>query len=238
MSISEMSRIWKDSSQKGNHLLLLLAIADNANDDGYAFPGISYLAHKTRMAERTVIRMIDDLTASGELIALRRRTKGNRYMVLSGCSDTVRETRIALISDIINSLTAKKSYITDKVVSELPTTINKPSIETPSGGRQRDLVYEAVYEGLTGAAYVSGQSRQLGLANRIRKDLRQIDATPEAVSQYYAALRAKGLSPTTDSAKVQAGALAIMQGGNGHNKPHIESMDELPEFTPKGADNG
>src|SRR5262249_54820303 len=46
-----------------------LAIADYCHDDGAgAFPSISMLAHKTRMAERSVQYGIKKLVSSGELI--------------------------------------------------------------------------------------------------------------------------------------------------------------------------
>lgn len=129
MSIKEMSRVWSDSKCKGNELLLLLAIADNANDSGYCYPGIAYLAQKTRMSERTVIRMIDELETVGELAAIRRRTKGNRYMILSGCDTAEKERRMAQLTDIANPVTANLSHITDSVVGKLPTTTKEPSIK-------------------------------------------------------------------------------------------------------------
>jgi DnaD/phage-associated family protein len=52
---------------KGSALLLLLAIADFADDDGVAFPGTSTLAEKIRMSERQVVRLRQMLYESGEL---------------------------------------------------------------------------------------------------------------------------------------------------------------------------
>jgi len=40
MSIKVMSYVWEASKAKGSELLLLLAIADHAADDGYCWPGI------------------------------------------------------------------------------------------------------------------------------------------------------------------------------------------------------
>ena len=67
MSIRVMTNVWENSIAKGSVLLLLLAIADNANDDGEAWPGTEYLAHKIRMSERQVIRLRQKLYDSGEL---------------------------------------------------------------------------------------------------------------------------------------------------------------------------
>ncbi len=68
MSIRIMSLVWERSQHKGSELLLLLAIADNANDQGVAYPSIRTLAKKTRLRERTVQYLLrDKLEPSGEL---------------------------------------------------------------------------------------------------------------------------------------------------------------------------
>ncbi len=67
MSISVIEMVWSHSTQKSGNLLVLLAIADNAWDSGYAYPGVDYLAAKTRMSPRNVQRCIRNLEAAGEL---------------------------------------------------------------------------------------------------------------------------------------------------------------------------
>lgn len=62
-----MSRVWDHSKQSGTPLLLLLAIADFANDDGMAWPGVETLAKKIRMSERYVHRLVKELSEAGEL---------------------------------------------------------------------------------------------------------------------------------------------------------------------------
>jgi hypothetical protein len=68
MSIAIMTQVWQHSQHKGSELLLLLAIADNANDQGLAYPSIRTLAKKTRLKERTVQYLLrNKLEPSGEL---------------------------------------------------------------------------------------------------------------------------------------------------------------------------
>lgn len=68
MSIRVMTRVWEHSQAKGSGLLLLLAIADFAHDDGGgAWPSISKLAKKIRMNSRTTQRIIESLVEMGEL---------------------------------------------------------------------------------------------------------------------------------------------------------------------------
>jgi hypothetical protein len=68
MSTAIMTRVWSESQHKGSELLLLLAIADNANDQGVAYPSRRTLAKKTRMSDRHVKRLVQVLIRSGELL--------------------------------------------------------------------------------------------------------------------------------------------------------------------------
>ena len=91
MSIKRMTAVWEHSAQNGNTLLLLLAIADNANDLGYAWPGIEYLAKKIRSSAATVMRHTKALEDAGELVVQHNRNTGNRYVVTVGLSEDERK---------------------------------------------------------------------------------------------------------------------------------------------------
>ena len=68
MSVNVVSWVWENSRHSGTALLLLLAIADNAHDDGGgAYPGIRTLAKKARMSERNTHYGIKALIDSGAL---------------------------------------------------------------------------------------------------------------------------------------------------------------------------
>jgi hypothetical protein len=67
MAIRIMTHVWENSKHKGSALLLLLAIADMASDDGTCYPGIQRLSKKTRMSERNVQINLKVLTKGGEL---------------------------------------------------------------------------------------------------------------------------------------------------------------------------
>jgi len=83
MSVKVMSLVWQHSVHKGGDLLLLLAIADNASDDGVAWPSIAMLAHKTRLGERAVQYNLQALTESGELTVIPGGGRGhpNQYVI-------------------------------------------------------------------------------------------------------------------------------------------------------------
>lgn len=63
-----MSEVWENSKQKGNGLLLLLAIADFANDDLKCYPSIDRLAFKTRMSRRNVQTLVRQMAEEGEIV--------------------------------------------------------------------------------------------------------------------------------------------------------------------------
>lgn len=76
MSIAVMTRVWESSALGGTELLLLLAIADHANDQGTAWPSIGALARKIRMSERSTHYLLARIAKTGELSI--ERNKGPR----------------------------------------------------------------------------------------------------------------------------------------------------------------
>lgn len=86
MSLKAMNWVWDHSPARGTELLMLLAIADNAADDGTnAFPSVRTLARKTRLDDRTVQRIIGRLVEQRQLgVETRGGRAANRYSVLMG----------------------------------------------------------------------------------------------------------------------------------------------------------
>jgi hypothetical protein len=85
MSIRTMTRVWESSMQRGTALLLLLALADFADDSGgSALPSIHTLAAKARLSSRQVKRLVAQLAGSGELAVERNAGphRVNRYYLL------------------------------------------------------------------------------------------------------------------------------------------------------------
>ncbi|ONI89956.1 hypothetical protein ALI22I_13600 [Saccharothrix sp. ALI-22-I] len=83
MSIRVMTWVWEHAEVAGTDLLLLLAIADAADDQGRnAWPSVADLSRKTRLDERTVQRRLKRLHSQGHITIEpgggRRR---NRYTI-------------------------------------------------------------------------------------------------------------------------------------------------------------
>src|SRR5262245_14590562 len=73
MSIFALSYVWEHSQHKGNELLIMLAIADFADDDGtHAYPSIERLAKKTRMTPIRCQKCLTKLEVSEELTGWRK----------------------------------------------------------------------------------------------------------------------------------------------------------------------
>lgn len=62
-----MSRVWEQSQHSGAHLLMMLAIADFADDQGFASPSVAMLAEKCRVQLRAANYTLAVLKSSGEL---------------------------------------------------------------------------------------------------------------------------------------------------------------------------
>jgi hypothetical protein len=86
MSVRTMAKVWEASKHAGSELLMLLAIADFADDDGRAYPSVPKLAIKCRMSPRNANMILAALRDSGELeIRHNEGPRGtNRYRVVTG----------------------------------------------------------------------------------------------------------------------------------------------------------
>lgn len=92
MSVESTNRAWKHSSKGGAPLLLLLAMADWADDWGYCHPSLEQMARKCRQTERNILNLIGDLEQSGEVRRIARgkggrgKFSGSVYQVTVGMS--------------------------------------------------------------------------------------------------------------------------------------------------------
>jgi hypothetical protein len=80
MSIKVSSEIWQGSKHKSGNLLVLLALADHADDRGTAWPGVALLARKARLSQRHTRRCLSQLVASGELEILPNQAPSGRTL--------------------------------------------------------------------------------------------------------------------------------------------------------------
>lgn len=67
MSILIMSQVWEHSAQEGGALLVLLALADFANEAGESWPSLGTLGRKARLGERQTRYVLRALEEAGEI---------------------------------------------------------------------------------------------------------------------------------------------------------------------------
>ncbi len=67
MSTEAMNWVWQHSQAAGTARLVMLALADHADENWSCYPGLELLATKCRVSERTVERGLDELVDLGEL---------------------------------------------------------------------------------------------------------------------------------------------------------------------------
>lgn len=80
MSVKMINMVFERFPLPANEMVLALAIADHAHDDGtHIYPGNEKLAIKTRMSERTVIRLLKRFVTIGWLIKTKNSNSGRGY---------------------------------------------------------------------------------------------------------------------------------------------------------------
>ena len=229
MSIKEISRVWEDSNQSGNRLLIMLALADYADDNGYSWPSIETLARKTRMSSRTVLRAIDDLTAENELYAIRSRNSGNKYIILTGCTNHEKAQRIKAISDKLSISVTTCHLISDTAMSldpsrsiKDPSTCDNTSTPSKNGSKSSEWIF-TLYLEIFKEAVTSGEHDAL-------KDLAEIYA-PADVKEAFKITRSKDVRQRiTRKVAYSAG---ILKDWAANGKPHIVAENTSTPITPK-----
>lgn len=98
MSIRWISAVWINSPYRGEHLLLHLALADFANDEGYCFPSIRTLSNKARCSQQWVRKGIR-LMIQDDLLEIVEQGLGrgnvNRYLLKPVSKKRETELRIS-----------------------------------------------------------------------------------------------------------------------------------------------
>jgi hypothetical protein len=86
MSVAATSYVWEKSEAEGADRLVLLALADFADENGNCFGSWGKLEQKTRLSRATVARCLRRLQNSGDLVMVE---KGHRRIAGNGAEATV-----------------------------------------------------------------------------------------------------------------------------------------------------
>lgn len=143
MSIKLMTAVW-GINLPDSEKLVLLALADNANDEGVCWPSIATIAEKCSKSERTIQRAISTLESAGHLSRTDKPGKGTVWHV---------HPRHDVTPDTMTGVTSCRQ--TPVTVSPKPSrTTNLPSEGKPSSGtRARDRSVFEIPDWIPSAAW-------------------------------------------------------------------------------------
>lgn len=86
MSVAATNYVWEQSPAEGADRLVLLALADFADESGNCFGSWGKLGEKTRLCRATIARSVKRLQKSGELVMVER---GHRKLAGDGAEATI-----------------------------------------------------------------------------------------------------------------------------------------------------
>lgn len=141
MSIEWMTHVWNNSKQKGSQLLMLLAIADYADEKGEAFPSIETLAQRTRQTNRNAIRILEKIEASHELTSSTYASPYGTNLYKIHVPTTIKPKKSASkrSSDILGTKSTESSDILVTQMSSNPSlTINNTPSKEKIAAKPRD----------------------------------------------------------------------------------------------------
>ena len=109
MSFTVSRWAWQQQAEKSTSKLLLLALADRADDNGYSFPSVPRLSFDTGLNPKTITTALTHLEQLGLLLVHRIRGQQNSYQLLiaSGVKNGGSDNKNGVASDV------KKGVSTD-----------------------------------------------------------------------------------------------------------------------------
>lgn len=148
MSIKVMTYVWDHSPHTGSDLLMLLALADHANDQGRAWPSIPTLAKKCRVQRRQALYILKKLEEAGDITIEHGRGRGHVsvYVVKGavGCTNcqkgaiecTITEEKVHSSAEKVHSSVRKGALECTRTIIE-PSKNLKPKDTPPTPSRPR-----------------------------------------------------------------------------------------------------
>jgi helix-turn-helix protein len=211
MSIPLMSQVWEDTRIESQaELLVLLALADHARDDGLCWPSMRSIAGKARIEERSAQRIIRRLIEKGlvELVSQGGCIEGcntpNRYRVIgseprqihgvtegrpgASVSRGVRGDPVSPRGDREDKNGVTQGHPNHQIepLTERITTTHPQSAKKPSQGNQPTEASSRRDSRAIRATEESGllQARVSGLVNRLTAEFALSNKQREAVREY------------------------------------------------------
>lgn len=135
MSIELINATFKRGPRNPSQLLVMVALADNANDQGVCWPRLTLVARKSRVAPRTAMRILERLEKDGWLTIERRSMPNTRNgRALPGLINTYQLNLERLLGsgdklsrdEISPDKSSRDSLACESAAEKPPPTIGKP----------------------------------------------------------------------------------------------------------------
>ena len=126
MSNKALNHVWNNSTTKGSERVVLLAIADMANDNGDCFPGVGHIAAKANLTSRHTSTILRKLEKNGEIIIVDN----------SGCKTSSGYTNLytLVMHDNKEHVDMRRKQAQGvKNISSLDKDLKKKGVKTASG---------------------------------------------------------------------------------------------------------
>lgn len=80
MSIKLMAQVWDEATRlDGSELIVMLCLADHANDDGVCWPSTQEIADRCRVTRRHAVRLLSRLERGGYVYIRKESGRATRY---------------------------------------------------------------------------------------------------------------------------------------------------------------
>lgn len=195
MSLAATRAVWAGAPASGGELLVLLALADHADDAGWCWPSAQRLAAYTRLSRRQVFRHVRRLEQRGLLEVERRAgpAAANRYRLVTTTTPPPGDTRD----------TTDDAGV---AITVTPTT--------PAAGARHDATHDA---GDITPVTPTSRDGDAGVTRSLRDlpsfSLGEQESPHEVTRAYEALVRLHARYSATRTTKADAELRAISKGG-------------------------
>lgn len=139
MSNQWMNLVWQSNKHKGTARLVMLALADHANEEGVCWPSVERIADKANISKRHAIRVLAELEADGSLSI--QRGEGRKHtsvyqikgdIVVSPLCEEKTDTTMSPFQTHKGDISHRKGDIfdTNSDIAMSPEPLIEPPIET------------------------------------------------------------------------------------------------------------
>lgn len=213
MSIKWMDRVWSGSPYDGARLLLHLAMADHANDEGWFYAGQNSLARKARCSVEYVRKSVLAMVEDGTLLIEKKgsgKGKATEYRLLPFTPNTVGENPSVETPNTVGEQPPKSEPQLPNSDRQLPnSTPNQPSLQ-PSKNNQ-DLVVASgdpnagqIVSAWIDTLRVRPPDRVVGQVAREVRLLVDQHFEARVIFEALKSISAKGLHPSTLASEVNS----------------------------------